>query len=216
MESKLAQNQVMLDGLATDMVREKNDKMKIGELLKPLKSENIMLRRQLRFLTERKMGLEKKTAELEMRNSELQKKLSEMNSFLKDKGTALAALDKKIETAETTTTTTTPAAQENEEAVVTRTEPVELPPIIVRPTATEEPGPASGSFTCKIIAVNKESNFVVIDLGADAGVKVGDTFQVYRDGGLIAALQVIQIRRGIAACDIKKGSIPLKVGDTVR
>jgi len=57
---------------------------------------------------------------------------------------------------------------------------------------------------------------VIVDIGEDAGLKIGDVLAAYRDGKPIASLEVIQARRNIAACDIKKEDSPLKIGDAVR
>ena len=105
-------------------------------------------------------------------------------------------------------------------------ESVVLPPITVRP---QQPGvsaskprtevrPADNAevFRGKIVALNRDNNFVVIDLGEDAGVNVGDVFQVYRDNILIAKLETIQVRQNIAACDIRDELSLVRVGDKIR
>ena len=57
---------------------------------------------------------------------------------------------------------------------------------------------------------------MVVDLGEDSGIKLGDMLQVYRSGEAIGTLEVIQVRKPISACDIKKESTPIRIGDTVR
>jgi hypothetical protein len=97
-------------------------------------------------------------------------------------------------------------------------ESVELPPIVVRPAPKEEPAIEEPAVALegKILAINKDNNFVIIDFGSDAGAKVGDAFQVYRDGKAIANIEVIQARRNISACDIKRESASIKIGDIVK
>jgi len=101
-------------------------------------------------------------------------------------------------------------------------ESVNLPPIVVRPGAqefsTEEPAVISQTEAGegKVLAINRENNFVVIDLGEAAGIKVGNTFHVYREDQPIATIQAIQTRRDIAACDIKQETETIKIGDTIR
>ncbi len=68
----------------------------------------------------------------------------------------------------------------------------------------------------KVLSVNRDNNFVVIDLGEDSGVKAGRTFKVYRDKRLIAALEVIRVAKTVSACDIKDETSPIKIGDTVK
>ena len=68
----------------------------------------------------------------------------------------------------------------------------------------------------KVLAVNKDNNFIVIDMGESSGVKVGDSFQVFREGQSIAAIEAIQVRRDIAACDIRRQNAMPKIGDMVQ
>jgi predicted nuclease with TOPRIM domain len=93
---------------------------------------------------------------------------------------------------------------------------VELAPIVVRPSgesvAKQKAPPSSG----KIIAVNRENNFVVIDVGENDGIKIGDAFQVLRHGNPIALVEVIQVRSTISACDIKNEASPVTIGDTIQ
>ncbi|HTY45738.1 MAG TPA: hypothetical protein VMD52_07115 [Patescibacteria group bacterium] len=231
MSSKLGHNQLMLDSLASDVVREKTDKLSIQESMQPLRQENSLLRRQVKFLSSRKIILEKKIADLEEKHNLLQKKLSEMEAFVKEKNATLDTLTQKVEEATTAPAAEEaassvpaaatpqkaaaphPAAQKPEEAA--STESVELPPIIVRP-AQETAPQATEALAGKVIAVNREHNFIVIDLGEDSGIKVGDVFQVYKAAQAIATVQVIQLRRSIAACDIKKEVLPVKIGDVVK
>jgi len=95
---------------------------------------------------------------------------------------------------------------------------VELPAIVVRslPPSEEKVKTESSSSIGKVLAVNPDSNFVVIDLGVSSGVKAGDTFNVYRDGKSIGLIEVIQTRGNISACDIKKKNTVLKIGDSIK
>jgi hypothetical protein len=53
-------------------------------------------------------------------------------------------------------------------------------------------------------------------MGEKAGVKVGDTFKVYRNGVSVGAISVIQVRSDISAADIKQKTSAFKPGDTVK
>jgi hypothetical protein len=68
----------------------------------------------------------------------------------------------------------------------------------------------------RILSTDLANNFVVIDLGEDAGVSMGDVFKVSRDGEEIGSIEVIQVRNTISACDIKKKTTTFKIGDTVK
>jgi len=68
----------------------------------------------------------------------------------------------------------------------------------------------------KVLAVMRDNNFVVIDLGEESGVRVGDVFGVYRKGNKIAAIEAIRTAKNVSACDIKEENKSILVGDTVK
>ena len=80
--------------------------------------------------------------------------------------------------------------------------------------ATEIKAPVS--VKGNIVSVNDENNFVIVNLGQDAGVKMGDKLNVYHGADYIAGLEVIQVRKDIAAADIKNKVKKIEVGDSVR
>ncbi len=107
---------------------------------------------------------------------------------------------------------------------------IELPPIIVSVNLTAENKPKpkleekvslkSGSdkltegLKGRVLSVNKANNFVVVDLGEDSGIHVGDSLDVYHGEEKVSTLEVIQVRKAISAADIKqKGAID--IGDVV-
>jgi len=74
-----------------------------------------------------------------------------------------------------------------------------------------------GSLKGRIVTINDEHDFVVIDLGAEDGIDAGARLKVYRDGLFFASLEVIQARQRIAACDIRdiKEGFWIKIDDIV-
>lgn len=207
---QLEYNRKIMDSLSQEIVREKNDKFKIEEALKSIKSENHVLRQQLKSLDNRKINLEKKIGDLQKENTAISKKVDEMGIFLQEKGVQIDKLKKQLEAGQSLTKVAPESSKES---------PIELPPIVVRPgeAGAEVPGePAAVSFRGKILAINRDNNFAIVDLGQDQGIKPGDTFQVYRQHNIIAILEVIQTRKEISACDIKKEDASIKVGDAIR
>ncbi len=67
-----------------------------------------------------------------------------------------------------------------------------------------------------MISVNESNNFVIVDIGENIGVRLGDSLSVYRDSKYIARLEVIQVRKDIAAADLKDQWSMVKVGDIIR
>jgi predicted nuclease with TOPRIM domain len=202
-------NQKLMDSLAQELVREKNDKYQINDILQAIKGEDEILRRQFKSLNDRKIDLERKFAELQRENTKLNSRLTEMGTLLEEKTLQIDNLKKQLD-----------AVQEGRVAVAGQKDTVELPTIVVRPqgetSSRSETRESNVLVSGKVLAVNRENNFAIIDLGEEAGVKVGDTFQVYRNNEPIASIEAIQTRRAITACDIKRETTPIKVGDAVR
>jgi len=59
-----------------------------------------------------------------------------------------------------------------------------------------------GRLRGRVVTVNRDHNFVVIDLGKQDGISITDSFKVYRGDTLVGSIEVIQAREGIAAADI--------------
>ncbi len=206
---QLDYNQKLLDSMAQDVVREKNDKSKIQETLRAIKNENLVFGRQLKSLNSRKAALERRIQELQEGKTTVEKRLNEMDAMLADRVSQIDSLKNDLD-----------LIRSGKALPVSEDKPkgsVELPAIVVRSLPPEgkiktEPAASVG----KVLAVNPDSNFVVIDMGTSAGVKTGDTFDVYREGKSIASIEVIQARSSISACDIKKKSTTLRIGDSIK
>ena len=89
-----------------------------------------------------------------------------------------------------------------------KTGAIELSPIIVDQDQlsgdVSEPQPIETGVNGNVISVNDENNFVIVNLGQDTGLQLGDKLNVYRGAEYIAGLEIIQVRKDIAAADIKK------------
>ena len=205
---QLDYNQKLLDSMSQEVVREKNDKVAIQDNLKAVKAENNVISRQLKSLINRKEILDKKVQELQESKSTVEKRLTEMEAMFTDKISKVDALKNELEVIKNGN-----VSEADKEAK----ESVELPAIVVRSASSAGKDRAAvQEFPGKVLAVNLESNFVVIDLGSSAGVRTGDVFKVYRDAKPIGSLSVIQTRANISACDIKKMNTPLKIGDSIK
>jgi hypothetical protein len=95
---------------------------------------------------------------------------------------------------------------------------VELPPIVVSSNGeamSYNTGTTPG-FNGKVISMNEANNFVIVNIGENKGVRLGDSLSVYRDSKYIARLEVIQVRKDISAADLKDQWSKVKVGDIIR
>jgi predicted nucleic acid-binding Zn-ribbon protein len=205
----LEQQLKMIDSMSLELVREKNTAFKLQDDLKSLRAENIMLKRQVKSLRNYRTNVQSKLKKLEEEKAGLERRFTEMEFLLENRLSQTAELRQQLD-----------AIRSGEKVEMSQgeKEAVELPPIVVRPQSglpisqTTIQGPTMGT----ILTLNKENNFVIIDLGEDDGIKIGEAFQVYRQDKVIAGIEVIQTRKNIAACDIKREIQAVRVGDTIK
>jgi len=199
-------SQRMVDSLSAELVREKRDKINIQETLKLIRSENSTLRQQLRSLSARKVSLDRQLQALEQEKQDLEHKLVQMETVLTDQVSNINVLRDQLEIVRKTV----PKGSASVEPAV------ELPPIIIQPQGMSFGQRPDAATTGEVLAVNKENNFVVIDLGESAGIKVGDRLNVYRQEKVIGVIKVIRTRNTISACDIERELLPITIGDLVK
>ena len=101
-------------------------------------------------------------------------------------------------------------------------EEVDLPTIVAQKTAklttpSMERIGESSDLKGRIVTINKEHNFVVIDIGRQDGVGIGNKFNVYRGTTFLGSIEIIQARDRIAAADIKDltEGMNIEINDTV-
>ena len=215
-------NQRIMDSIASELVREKNDKFQVQDNAKNVKEENATLLRQLKALNNRKVTLEKRLVDLQNKNLGLSNRMTELESILKDRmlefGNLKYETDLKVSKAigEEPPKESLEAPPAPAQETISESGTVELPPIVVRPQITPLMINEAGIGMGKVLAINRDNNFVIMDLGEEQGIKVGNTFVVYRGEQPIADIEVVQVRQNISACDIKRETSPIKVGDTIR
>jgi len=206
---QLEYNQKLLDSISQDVVRERNDKVAIQETLKRIKDENRILSRQLKNLNSHKAALDKKVQELQEGKSSVERRLSEMEAMLKERVSQINSLKDDLDAIR--------SGKPVDSVEKKFKESVELPAIVVRSgSPAEKAGSGEDSSRGKLLAVNLDNNFVVIDLGVSSGIKSGDRFSVYREAKQIGSIEVIQVRENISACDIKRMNTPFKIGDIIK
>jgi flagellar basal body-associated protein FliL len=84
---------------------------------------------------------------------------------------------------------------------------VELGKVVVAPAPAVKPGkksaapaaPQGKSLEGKVMVVNKDYNFAVLNLGSKDGVNTGDEFSVYHAGKVIGVLKVEKVHESMAA-----------------
>ncbi|MBU1999195.1 MAG: hypothetical protein ABIG46_06515 [Candidatus Omnitrophota bacterium] len=207
LKRQMEYNQKITDAITQELVREKEDKFRIQSEVKGIKAENSAIRRQLNGITARKVALEAKLVEIEGKNKDLEEGLGKMENFVKEKMLQMDQLRYDVEK-------NTNLSEGISEAFAGH-QSVQLPPIVVRPQARQAVAETPNTDP-QVISVNKENNFVIINLGEKQGVKTGELFEVYRNGQSIGVLEVIKTREEISACDIKSESVAIDVGDKIK
>ncbi len=205
--------QKAIDSITSELEEEKNAKALLEQRFEVLKNDNKILTRQLSKLNEQKNDLEKKFQDSQKEKIKVEQSFEGEEQIIPSPVAQVDNLKEQPDVIQSAPGPRIPKAEEVRDGI----KAIELSPIVVRPSAEPEAReipvvPVRG----KVLAINKESNFVIINLGFDAGAKVGDIFRVYREDQLIASLEVIQTRSNIAACDIKREMFPVKIGDVVR
>ncbi len=190
-----------IDTLNAEIERQESNNLQIQG---KLKNDNMILKSKIKALNKEKKLLEEKVNSFADENISLTSKLNEIGVLLKNKAAEIEGLKSK-----------SGSGQQGIIVFDEENKSVELTPITVHPAASAY-SPDEVPFIGKVLLINRENSFVVINLGQDTGVIVGNTFSVYRDDREIAILEVIQIRSLIAACDIVKESKTIKVGDSVK
>ncbi|MDD3374288.1 MAG: hypothetical protein PHY73_01010 [Candidatus Omnitrophica bacterium] len=208
-ERKLTYNNEIIDNLSIALVREKNDKKYINERLEAIKEENLMLRAQVKQLSNVKIALEKSVSKVQEEKAKVEKRLAETEIIVQDRIDEVMDIKMNID------------ERLRKDTFLDDKNEIMLPPIIVNGSSSSNNEESSEApfvlmSSGEIISVNDDNNFVIIDLGEETGIKIGDQLTVYRDDEYIGELEVIQVRKDISAADIIKISVPLKAGDIVK
>lgn len=201
-QRQLEYNEKLLDGISLQLVREKEDKRKIQKQAGLMKEENYALRSRIKDTMNTSASLEKKLKETEDRRMELYNRLNQMDQLLQDKLSEVLETKQNLGELKKGLTPSTQSA-------------VELPPIVV-PSASPAVGGVNEAPSGKIISINEEKGFVILDMGEAQGIYPGQALAVYQDSRQIAALEVIQVRPNVSAADIREKTARIKAGDVVR
>lgn len=181
LELKLKTAQTQIDTLTTALDNETVEKQKALEEVEQLKAD---LEKQKGF-----------RSDLETKLNETQKDVEKMQAQLKDSEDKKAQLEVKIKELET-------------QAQQARAQGVELGTIVVGPedsasseAVTAPPAEQVKGLEGKVLVVNKEYNFVVINLGNKDGVNVNDIFSIYHDNKYIGDVKVGKTHDSMSAAD---------------
>ncbi len=199
----------MINNLSLQLAREKNNKKFSSDRLTTLHDENVGLREELKRLSVSKFTLEKTIAKVKQEKDQIEAQLIERENLIQGKIDEIWEIKESLDKTFKSTKLSAPEAE------------IELPPILVstqghRAAVNFNPNEAPSGYNGKIVNVNTENNFAIVNLGEGSGVKLGTELSVYRKDGFIARLKVIQLRKDISAADIVEQKQTIQIGDIVR
>jgi hypothetical protein len=175
-----------LTQLNDDLSKQKSLREDLENRLNQLQTDSKQIKEQLRVMQQQKTALEAKIKNLEAGSSgvELGKVVVNPETGKPANGAAAAGnkmVDKK------------PAAPNAKAAKPVKKEQPAAP-VAMSPAAM-----AAQPLEGKVMIVNKEFNFVVINLGSKDKVNIGDEFSVFHDGKLIGDLKVEKVHEFMSA-----------------
>lgn len=201
LEQKSKEAQEQIDKLTGELQQQKTAKQEALDQLAQLK---IDLEGQKKI----KSGLENKLTQAQKNLEETQAKLNELDS-------KKAELEKKVNELE-----------EQAKQAQAQTQGVELGKIVVNPegaaaeqTATEvvaekpKEAAAVSSLKGKVLVINKDYNFAVINLGSKDGVNLGDVFSVYHNNKYIGDVKIEKIHDSMSAAGFAAAEMKDKVSE---
>jgi len=185
-----------------ELARAQNEKKFLNDRVQKTLEENSSLRDQIKQLTSTKIALEKSIVRLQDEKKQIEKKLMETENVIQSRIDQIWSIKENLD---------------KDLKPQTKSGQVELPPIVVaQDGVSADNTTVAVGFSGTVVSMNPDNNFVIVDIGENSGLKVGDTLSVYRGTEYIAGLEVIQLRKDIAAADIKEKVAAINVGDVVR
>lgn len=207
-EREIKHGKDLADSLSLELARAQNEKKFLNDRVGKLLEENSSLHDQIKQLSSTKIALEKSIVRLQDEKKTIEKKLIETENVIQGRVDQIWSIKESLDR------DLKPQAKDSGE--------IELPPIVVsaqtsvaNPSVDQNVGAEPG-FHGNVVSLNQENNFIIVDIGESEGLRVGDTLSVYRGTEYIAGLEVIQLRKDIAAADIKDKVAEIQVGDVVR
>ncbi|MCM8812035.1 MAG: hypothetical protein NC910_03180 [Candidatus Omnitrophica bacterium] len=219
LETQLTDAASQAKKLADDLAAEKRSRETLSGELTKVRSEAASLNEKLRGLENEKKAVADELARAKQSYQALSNELTTLRQ-------AKEALEKRVKEM------LTAQSSQAERIVVRPAAPVGASPAAPASPAAAAPvasqpqperiavsaAPSSADMEGKVLVVNREFNFVVVNLGSNDGIEVGTRMNVFRSGKQIGAAQVERLYENMSAATIlvEEQKTQLKEGDTVR
>jgi len=219
-EAKLKETQTQIESLSSDLEAEKSAKQESLTQVERLQTE-LEQQKLLRADLEKRLGdaqgqikkSQEQLAHLETNKVELEEKVKALETKSKD-------LEAKVQGIELGTIVVNPEAKDTAKKTSKKTaketkKQVAKPKVqeVKTPVAAVTPMSSDGS----VLVVNKDYNFVVINLGAREGIKAGSVFSVFHNDKYIGDVKVEKVHESMSAAGFVSNNIKEKIfeGDKV-
>jgi hypothetical protein len=221
LELKLREAQAKVDNLTSELEQERTARQEASSQAEQLKVE-LAQREKTRVELENKLtqaqGERKKQQDL---LAQLENKKLNLEAQIKD-------LESQLEQAKTKDVElgTIVVAPEGEASTVIIS-PATVSPAAVSPATSVKPGKvssptkasmnfnqvAASSFEGMVLVVNKDYNFVVLNMGSKDGVRIGDVFSIYHSNKYIGDVKVDKVHDSMAAAGFLSVDLKDKVSE---
>lgn len=199
LQAKLQDAKSQVDSLSSELEQEKTARQEERARLEQIKAD---LEQQKNLRTD-----------LEKKFNQAQDEIKKAQARLKDLDSEKAKLEAKVKEAES-------QGVELGNIVVRETAPAYEPLAAVAVSATAAPLPAPvqaenkpSGLEGKILVVNKDYNFAVINLGSKDGVAIGDMFSVYHDNKYVGDLKAEKVHDSMVAAGFVTADIKAKLSE---
>lgn len=197
---KLSDAKAQIDKLTGDLQQEKS-----------ARQEALTQVDQLRSDLEQQKSLR---ADLEKKFTQAQQDVAKIQGQVKDLSSKKSELEKKIKALEAQVQPGPDQSVELGKVVVTP-EGAQAPAVSsgAKPAEKESARPIVASSEGKVLVVNKDYNFAVINLGSKDGIVLGNVFGVYRDNKYLGDVKVEKVHDSMSAAGFVSADMQNKVSE---
>lgn len=212
------QSEKMINDLKTDLSQQKMLKAELEKQFNQSRNDLIKVQNQIKDLESQKNDLEVKLKEMEEKYQEgieLGKIVVTSPSGLTAAEVIPEPVQVQVEPVQAEPVKIKSVKFKKNKAVKFEKEIVEKAPAIdkIEEVRADSPAGQKGS----ILVVNKDYNYVVINLGNEEGVRLGDLFSIYHKNKYIGDVKVAKVHDSLSAADFVMPEIKDKIneGDVV-
>ena len=216
LELKLREAQDKVDNLTSELEQERTARQEASSQAEQLKVE-------LAQLEKTRVELENKLTQAQGERRKQQDLLAQLENKKLNLEAQIKDLESQLEQAKTKDVElgTIVVAPEGGAS------PVTASPVTASPATSAKPGKASSptkasmnfnqaaasSFEGKVLVVNKDYNFVVLNMGSKDGVRIGDVFSIYHSNKYIGDVKVDKVHDSMAAAGFLSVDLKDKVSE---